>query len=122
MKGIEMTNQKGAGMVTILMWVIVVLIGLLGVMKILPAHLEFHTAMKIANDAVTNVATNGGEGIAGIRTDFMKRGTIENVAKYGEEAKIVNEGGKAVIYLEYDNRIPLFANVSLVIHFAGKTN
>ncbi|MGA8879275.1 MAG: DUF4845 domain-containing protein [Azonexus sp.] len=38
-----------------------------------------------------------------------------------EQLDISKEGGKIVASFDYDKRIPLFANVSLVINYKGST-
>jgi hypothetical protein len=89
-------------------------------MKIAPAYADFMTAKKAI------VAIAAGEGRTGsvieIRKAFDRRASIDNIsAVTGAELEIGKDGGEVVVSFAYAKKIPLFANVSLLIDFAAST-
>lgn len=113
-------KQSGVGFLVVFLIGVVLALAAVGAMKILPAYTEFQTAKK----AINGVA--GSEGRAGnvteIRKAFDRRANIDAIsAVTGGELEISKDGGEVVISFAYTKKIPLFANVSVVIDFAAST-
>ena len=113
-------KQKGVSFLVVFLIFVAVALIAVGAMKILPAYSEFQTAKK----AMSGVA--GSEGRTGSVTDirkaFDRRASIDNItAVTGGELEVTKDGGEVVISFAYSKKIPLFANVSVVIDFAAST-
>ena len=113
-------KQRGVSFPVIFLIGVVLAIGAIGAMKIAPAYADFSTAKKAI------VAIAGSEGRTGsvseIRKAFERRSSIDNITVVTPgELEISKDGGDVVISFAYAQKIPLFANVSLLIDFAAST-
>ncbi len=113
-------KQRGVSFLVIFLIGVVVALAAVGAMKIAPAYTDFMTAKKAI------VAIAAGEGRTGsvieIRKAFDRRASIDNIsAVTGAELEIGKDGGEVVVSFAYAKKIPLFANVSLLIDFAAST-
>jgi len=109
-----MNKQRGMGVIgTLIMLVGIVLIAVLG-MKLVPAYIEYFSAKKI----VTDIAASGeADTPAEVRAAFQRRADIDNLSTVTAKDVMVS---KDEISFEYEKRIPLIANISVVIDFAGE--
>jgi putative transposon-encoded protein len=99
---------------TILMLIGIVLIAVAG-LKLVPAYIEYFTIKK----AITEIG-NSGEITTPqqIRTAFQRRADVDDiVAVQARDLDITKED----VSFAYEKRVPLFANVSVVIDFAGSS-
>lgn len=87
-------------------------------MKLVPTYVEF-SAIK---DAIRNAkATNGS--IREMQISFDKSADINDIESIkGSDLIISKESGETEISFAYEKRIPLAANVSVVIDYAGSTD
>jgi hypothetical protein len=113
-------KQRGVGFLVIFLIGVVLALAAVGAMKIAPAYSEFITAKQAI------VAVAAGEGRTGnvseIRRAFDRRSNIDNItAVTPGELEISKDGGEVVISFAYAKKVPLFANVSLLIDFAAST-
>jgi len=113
-------KQRGVSFPVIFLIGVVLAIGAIGAMKIGPAYADFSTAKKAI------VAIAGSEGRTGsvseIRKAFERRSSIDNITVVTPgELEVSKDGGDVVISFAYAQKIPLFANVSLLIDFAAST-
>jgi hypothetical protein len=113
-------KQCGVSFVVVFLIAVVLALAAVGGMKVGPAYAAFYTAKK-AIDAVA--ASEGRSGsVSEIRKAFSRRATVEDITVVSaEDLEIAKEGGDVVISFEYSQKIPLFANVSLLIDFAAST-
>ena len=91
-----------------------------GAMKVGPAYMDYATAKK----AIGAIAVSEGRAgsVSEIRKAFDRRANIDNITVVtASELEISKEGGDVVISFEYAQKIPLFANVSLLIDFSAST-
>lgn len=87
-------------------------------MKTVPAYAEY-SAVK---DGIA-VAKEAGGTVREMQLSFDKNADINNVdAIKGRDLVISKETGETEISFEYEKRIPLVSNVSLLIDFAGTTD
>lgn len=106
-------GQRGMGFIgTILMLIGIVLIAV-GGMKLVPAYIEYFTI----KEAVTAIG-NSGEARTPqeIRNAFQRRADVDDIAAVQARDLTIT---KEDISFAYEKRVPLFANVSVVIDFAG---
>ena len=120
MIGGTMEKQRGVTLLGMLVvCAVVAIVALLG-LKVTPAYIEYFTLKK----AIKDVAQNSGRGTVGeIRAAYNRRATIDSIDVIGDkDLEITKEGNDVVISFSYPKRIPLFANISLVIDFAASSN
>ncbi len=113
-------SQRGVSFPLIFIIAVILALLAVGAMKIGPAYMDFMTAKK----AIVAVAASEGRtgSVAEIRKGFGRRATIDNITVVtADELEISKDGGEVVISFAYAQKIPLFANVSVVIDFAAST-
>ena len=113
-------KQYGVSFPVVFLIGVVLALGAVGAMKIWPAYSAFLTAKK----AIVAIAASEGRtvSVSEIRKAFDRRASIDNIsAVTGAELEIGKDGGEVVVSFAYAKKIPLFANVSLVIDFAAST-
>jgi hypothetical protein len=113
-------KQRGASFPVIFLIGVVLALGAVGAMKIGPAYLDYATAKK----AVVAVAASEGRSgsVSDIRKAFERRADIDNITVVTPaDLEISKDGGDLVISFAYVQKIPLFANVSLLIDFSAST-
>ena len=84
--------------------------------KVTPSVVEYYGIKK----AITTVAGEATPGttVTDIRNAFMRRQAIDDFSSVdGKDLDISKDGGDVVISVAYDKKIPLFANVSLLIEY-----
>lgn len=114
-----MKNQRGVALSGLIFWgIVIALVAVLG-MKVAPTTIEYY---KILKDAKSTVAKSGPEStVAEVRSTFDKFAEIDMLEFSAKDLDISKENGKIVISFEYEKRIPLFWNVSLLIDYKGST-
>jgi hypothetical protein len=113
-------KQRGVSFLVIFLIGVMLALAAVGAMKIAPAYTEFMTVKK----AVMAIAASEGRtgSVNEIRKAFDRRSAIDDItAVTPGELEISKDGGEVVISFAYQKRIPLFANVSLLIDFAAST-
>ena len=113
-------KQRGVSFPVVFLIGVVLALVAVGAMKIAPAYTEFITAKK----AITAIAASEGRtgSVGEIRKAFERRSNIDNItAVTSGELEISKDGGDVVISFAYAKKIPLFANVSLLVDFAAST-
>lgn len=115
-----MKKQRGVALSGLLMWgIVIVLVAVLG-MKVTPEYLTYFKILKATKAIAVN---SSGKTVSEIRTAFGKYMDVEHVSTITPtDLDISKEGNDIVIAFAYESRIPLFANVSLLIDFQGSTS
>ncbi|MGE5472565.1 MAG: DUF4845 domain-containing protein [Bacteroidota bacterium] len=114
-----MKYQRGVALSGLIFWgIVLVLVAVLG-MKVAPTAIEY---FKILKDSKAVVAKMGPDStVADVRKSFDKFAEIDQLDFKGNQLDVSKDGGKIVIEFGYEKRIPLFANVSLLIDYRGST-
>lgn len=114
-----MKYQRGVSLSGLLVWgVILVLVATTG-MKIVPSAIEYS---KILKDSKAVVAQAGPDvTVADVKKAFIKYADVDQLNFSPDQLDISKDGGKIVISFAYEKRIPLFANISLLIDYRGST-
>lgn len=114
-----MKKQRGVALSGLIFWgIVLTLTAVLG-MKVLPTYLEYY---KILKDAKATVAkANPDSTVVDIRKSFDRFAEIDMLDFKSTDLDISKDGGRIVIEFAYEKRIPLFANVSLLIDYKGST-
>jgi hypothetical protein len=112
-------KQQGLSLIaTIIIGVLVVLVLLVGA-KVLPEVTEYYAIKQGVVSILKDPAAKGGT-VADLRRAFSKHVEIQNIKSITPaDLEISKEGGDVVIAFAYSSKVPLLANVSLLIDFKG---
>ena len=115
-----MDKQRGVALSGLLIWgVIIAIVALLGI-KVAPEVIDYYKIKKIIASTAMNA---NGKTVPEIRAIFDKYAEVDHTQTVSPaDLDISKEGGEVVITFAYEKRIPLFANVSLVIEFEGSSS
>ncbi len=115
-----MKYQRGVALSGLIFWgIILVLVSVLG-MKVAPTTLEYFKILKNSKTVVSQAGPDAT--VADIRKAFDRFSEIDYITEFNSsQLEISKNAGKIVIEFAYEKRIPLFANVSLVIDYKGST-
>jgi len=99
--------------------VIIAILALLG-LKVVPEYMEYGKVLsaikKIAN--TSNASTT----VADVRKAYERQADVDYISSVkGEDLDVSKDGGAIVISFSYEKRVPLVANVSLLIDFEGSS-
>lgn len=113
-------KQRGVSFPVIFLIGVLLALGAVGAMKVGPAYSEFATAKKTIISVAASEGRSGS--VADVRKAFERRAAVDNISVVTPgDLEISKEGGDLVISFSYSQKIPLFANVSLLIDFAAST-
>lgn len=115
---VSLKAQRGVSLTGLIVVMgLIIAVVMLG-MKVLPGVLEY----KSIKDAIV-VAKNTKGTPADIRLSFNKAADINNItAITGQDLIIEKVNGETEVAFDYDQRIELFKNVTLLVHYAGTTD
>jgi hypothetical protein len=112
-----MKYQRGVALTSLIFWsVILFLVAVLG-MKVAPTAIEYFKIKKDAESTLNKVGPDST--VAEVRAAFDRFAEIDMLEFSSKDLDISKENGKIVIDFAYEKRIPLFANVSLLIDYKG---
>jgi len=116
-----MKFQRGLSLNTLMLGGMVLALLALLAMKAIPPWIEYGNLVK----AVKGTATDGSlkdASMAKVREAFTRRADMDDVKSVtAQDLEITKEGGELVISFKYENKVPLFKNVSLVFDFEGSS-
>jgi hypothetical protein len=114
-------NQDGASFITVLLYLAMGGITVLGFLKILPHYIELFSIKKVFASLAQSEEIKTGT-VADIRTSYDRRAMIDNItAIKGVDLDITKENNDTVITAAWQQRIPLFTGYTLLIDFAVST-
>ena len=115
-----MKDQRGVALSGLLFWsVVIIMIAMLG-LKIAPTAIEYWKIKKDCKAVVAQVPRDAT--VADVRKAFQRFAEVDHLVDFSsDQLDISKEGGQIVISFSYEKRIPLFANVSLLIDYQGST-
>jgi len=117
-KQYRINAERGVSLSGLIVVLIVLGAIALVVIKVVPAYIEYHAV----KNAIVKAKAEGGT-VREIQQSFDKNADINNVdAIKGSDLMIARDGGQIQVAFEYEKRIPLAGNVSLLIDFAGTTD
>lgn len=119
---INRRQQRGVGLVGMVLWGVVIAFVAITAMKLIPAYTEYMTIRKILADLGSEAGLKEMSN-AEIRERFAKRAMIDDIDAVGpSDLKISREGGSTVVSVEYTFQTPLVANVSLLADFSASSD
>ena len=115
-----MRKQAGVTLSGVLVWgVIIAVTAILG-MKVVPEYISYYKILK-ATKAVAADARD--KTVPEIRNAFAKYMEVEHESTIAPaDLDISKDGNQVVVAFNYEKRIPLLANVSLLIDFSGSSS
>ncbi len=110
-------KQKGIGLVSLLMWSVVLVLIVITSLRIAPTYIEY-SAIKKNLSAIAKDTSLQNTNLNQIRLAFSRRAQIDDIKSIsGQDIKISRENGRVILSADYTAKIPLFSNVSLSIDF-----
>jgi lipopolysaccharide export LptBFGC system permease protein LptF len=114
-----MKYQRGLALSSLIFWgVVVALVAILG-LNVVPTTLEYYKVLKDTKATVNKVGPEAS--VADVRKTFDNFANIDGLDFKADQLNITKENGKIVASFDYEKRIPLFANVFLVINYKGSS-
>jgi hypothetical protein len=122
MSGPRYSKQRGFTLSKLLMIVIVGgMIALLGI-KLVPEYIEY---FKIKNNVIAvaeEVNNKPDSTVADVRRGFDRRAEIDHIKGLSSaDLDVSKDGKRIVVSFEYERKVPLFSNISVLIDFAGSS-
>lgn len=114
-----MKYQRGVALSGLIFWGVIIALAAVVIMKVVPTTIEYYKVLKDAKASVNKVGPDAT--VADVRKTFDNFANIDSLDFKSEQLDISKDGGKIVASFDYDKKIPLFANVSLVINYKGST-
>ena len=114
-----MKYQRGVALSGLLFWgFVIIMVAVLG-MKVAPTFIDY---TKVLRDSKAVIAQVGPDAtVADVRAAYRRYSQIDQLPIEAELLDVSKSGNQIVISFAYDKRIPLFANVSLLIEYKGST-
>jgi spore cortex formation protein SpoVR/YcgB (stage V sporulation) len=114
-------TQRGVSLSGLLVWGVIIGVVAMLSAKVVPVVIDYFKIVQ-AIKAVSRDPATKGEGVADIRRSINTRFSIDNVdSVQAEDIDVTKDGNDVVLSFAYSKRIPLVANVSLLIDFDGTT-
>ena len=112
-----MKYQRGFTLSGLIFWgFILIMVSVLG-LKITPSAIEY---FKITKDIKAVAAASPASAtVQDIRKAFDKYAEVDHLDFKGNQLDISKDGGRILIEFQYEKRIHLFYNVSLIIDYRG---
>jgi len=111
-------SQRGISLTGLIF--VAAILGVIGVfgMRTVPSYLEY----KAVKNSI-QVAKSSGTTVQEMRTSFDKNADVAYITSVSSRDLIFSrESGKLEISFNYEKRLPIVANVSLVIDYSGTTD
>lgn len=112
-----MNRQRGVSLSGLLLLMVFVILGGLLSMKVVPSVMDYFQAVKAIKSVAQDGSLKGGT-VADVRKAFSRQqeaGYFKSVS--AQDIEISKDGGDLVISFAYQDKIHLFANVSLLIEY-----
>ena len=115
-----MKYQRGVALSGLLFWSIVLVLGAVLSMKVAPTYLEYYKILKDIKATAANLQPNAT--VADVRQAFAKYAEVDHLTEFkSQDLDVSKEGNQIVISFDYEKKIPLGFNVSLLINYRGST-
>ncbi len=110
-------SQRGAGMITVIMYFVVIgMVGLIS-LKLLPHYLEYFSVKKVIASMAVGEEVKSGT-VADIRSSFDRRASIDNISAIkGADLDITKENNETIVVAAWQPRIALIPGYTLLVDF-----
>lgn len=115
-----MNGQRGVALTGLLVWgLVITLVAILGI-RVAPEVIGFY---KIRHAIKATAAKSAGMTVPEIRRTYGQYAEVEHIKTITPaDLDVFKEDNNVVIAFSYESRIPLFANVSLLIDFQSSAS
>ena len=115
-----MNRQRGVALSGLIVWGVLISLVAVLVIRVLPDVIEYY---KIRHALKAVAEESNGRTVPEIRQAFGKYLEIEHIKTISPaDLAIFQEDNRLIIAFAYERRIPLVANVSLLIDFRGSSS
>ncbi|MCM8594450.1 DUF4845 domain-containing protein [Accumulibacter sp.] len=113
-------RQHGLALSALIIWGIVIALVAITALKVVPEVIEYYKIRQV----VKKVASESmGRTVPEVRQAYSKYAEVEHIKTIGPaDLNIFKEDNQVVIAFAYERRIPLVANVSLLIDFKASSS
>lgn len=117
----SMHKQSGVSLIgTLIIGAILAFFFLLA-LKAVPAYTEFMAVERVFKQIADNSSVD--TTVAQIRRDYEKRAYMDDIKSVEPaDVQVSKQTGKVVLSADYEKRIPVVANISLVIAFSAASS
>ncbi|MDR1889480.1 MAG: DUF4845 domain-containing protein [Zoogloeaceae bacterium] len=115
-----MNKQKGLSLTDLILWVVV--IGLVGVVVLttVPSFIEYQQIKSTVDTIVHDSAKYAT--VSDVRNAFERQANIDGIETLkAKDLQVKKEGTRVIISFEYEKRVKLVGNVSLLIEYQHST-
>lgn len=122
MSGVKYRLQRGITLTKLLLTCAIVGVVLVVLMKLAPEYIVYYKikadVMAIAQEA----NAKQGATVADIRQSFERRAEIDQITDFrASDLDISKEGDRVIVAFEYERKIHMVKNISVLIEFAGSS-
>jgi len=112
-------RQRGVSILGILLICIAIVLVAVLALKVTPAYMEYGTVKK----SLMSAKESGAKTVVEVQKAFQRNADINGITVIsGKDIEVTKEGNEIVASFAYPKKIPLFANVSILIEFAAASN
>ena len=122
MSGAGYRQQQGITISKLLMVCVAVgVVGLVG-LKLTPEYIEYFKIKSNVQAVAQEANANPNATVPDVRRAFERRADIDHIKGFtAAELEITKEGGQIVVAFEYERKVHLIKNISVLIDFAGSS-
>jgi hypothetical protein len=111
-------HQTGMTPIATLFVIALVVLGVFLALKLVPVYLEYFNVVSSVN-SLRDDPDLGQKSKATVRKMLKRRFDINDVKRAKiDNVKITRSGGKTIVAVEYEARVPLVSNIDLIISFS----
>lgn len=116
-----MKLQRGVSLNGLMIGGVVLALVALLAMKALPPWIEYGNLLKAVKGTAADSSLKDAT-VSQVRAAFGKRADMDDVKSVTpQDIQVTKEGNELVISFEYEKKVPLFGNASLVFDFEGSS-
>jgi len=113
-------RQAGVSLSGLLVAAVVLAVAALLGMKVTPEVIEYYQIVKAVKKVAQDPSSSSS--VTEARAAFDRQAAIDNISAIsGQDLDVTKEGDRVVIAFDYERRVPLFGNVSLLLEFQGSS-
>ncbi|WP_341678566.1 DUF4845 domain-containing protein [Niveibacterium sp. SC-1] len=112
-------RQRGISLIGTLIIAVLIIGAIIMAMRMVPVYNEYFAVKRALNVIATSSEAQSPEAIRGA---FNRKASVEDISTIkGQDLSITKENGRYVIEAEWERRIDLVSNVSLVFSFRASS-
>ena len=113
-------RQKGASFFGIVILLVIVGLFLLSALKVAPSYMDNNVIVNTMEGIISNNDFKA-MSIAEIRADLQRSLVTNNIRDFeGANVVLTREGNDSFVDINYESRVPLFYNISVVVTFENR--